>query len=124
MTGKSPLASVFGNLYPYKDRFDTYSQIPQKGRDPEDILSEIRTIAAEEDKFWETGLISGTMYHGGKEHYAFLNKVFSQFSYVNLLQRDICPSGTKFESEIISMIANMLHGDAVKNFNLEDDVCG
>jgi glutamate/tyrosine decarboxylase-like PLP-dependent enzyme len=64
------------------------------------------------------------MYHGGKEHYALLNKVFSLFSYVNLLQRDLCPSGTKFESEIIAMIGNMLHGEAVKDYNPQDEVCG
>jgi sphinganine-1-phosphate aldolase len=124
MTEDSPLASVFGDLYPYKDRFEAYSQIPEKGRNPADILNELHTMAEEEDKHWETGLISGTMYHGGKEHYAFLNQVFSLFSYVNLLQRDICPSGTKFESEIIAMVAKLLHGDAVKKYNPKDDVCG
>ena len=124
MTETSPLTSVFGDLYPYKDRFEAYSQIPEKGRSPAEIMNELQTMAEEEDKHWETGLISGTMYHGGKEHYAFLNQVFSLFSYVNLLQRDICPSGTKFESEIIAMVARLLHGDAVKDYNPEDDVCG
>ena len=124
MAEPSQLASFFGELYPYKNRFEAFSSIPERGRNPLDIYSELQTIAAEEDKFWETGLISGTMYHGGKEHYAFLNKVFSLFSYVNLLQRDICPSGTKFESEIVAMVANLLHGDAVKKFNPQDEVCG
>jgi sphinganine-1-phosphate aldolase len=124
MTEKSPLANVFGDLYPYKDRFEPYSRIPQKGRNPNEIYNELQTIAEEEDKFWETGLISGTMYHGGKEHYAFLDRVFSLFSYVNLLQRDICPSGTKFESEIIAMVAKLLHGGAVKDNNPQDEVCG
>lgn len=124
MTKSSPLESVFGNLYPYKDRFETYSQIPEKGRTTEDILNELKTIAGEEDKAWETGLVSGTMYHGGKEHYAFQNQVFSLFSYINLLQRDLCPSGTKFKSEIVSMVAKLLHGEAVKDYNPQDDVCG
>src|SRR4030043_1342893 len=124
MVMSSMITSIFGDLYPYKDRFEAYSRIPEKGRNPDEIYNELQTIAEEEDKVWETGLISGTMYHGGKEHYAFLNKVFSLFSYVNLLQRDICPSGTKFESEVIAMISKMLHGDAVKVFNPLDEVCG
>jgi sphinganine-1-phosphate aldolase len=124
MTDKSPITSIFGDLYPYKDRFEAYSQIPEKGRNPEDIYGELKSMAEEEDKTWETGHISGTMYHGGKEHYAYLNRVFSLFSYVNLLQRDICPSGTKFESEIVAMVAKMLHGEAVKEHNPEDEVCG
>jgi sphinganine-1-phosphate aldolase len=124
MTETTPIESIFGDLYPYKKRFEAYSQIPEKGRNPEDIYNELQIIAEEEDKFWETGLISGTMYHGGKEHYAYLDRVFSLFSYVNLLQRDICPSGTKLESEIIAMVAKMLHGEAVKKYNPQDEVCG
>jgi glutamate/tyrosine decarboxylase-like PLP-dependent enzyme len=124
MTEKSSLSSAFGYLYPYRGRFNIYSKIPDRGRNPDEIVSELSTIAEEEDRAWETGLVSGTMYHGGREHYAFLNKVFSLFSYVNLLQRDLCPSGTKFESEIIAMIGNMLHGAAVKEYNSDDEVCG
>jgi sphinganine-1-phosphate aldolase len=117
-------AGFFGDLYPYKDRYETYTSIPARGRDQENVYSELKEIAEEEDKKWETGLVSGTMYHGGKEHYAFLNRVFSLYSYVNLIQRDICPSGTKFESEIISMTANMLHGGVAQEHNPADDVCG
>jgi sphinganine-1-phosphate aldolase len=117
-------AGFFGDLYPYKDRYEAFTSIPAQGRDPQAVYGELKEIAEEEDKKWETGLVSGTMYHGGKEHYDFLNRVFSLFSYVNLIQRDICPSGTKFESEIISMTANMLHGGAAKERNPDDDVCG
>ncbi len=117
-------AGFFGDLYPYKDRYEAFTSIPAQGRQPEAVYSQLKEIAEEEDKKWETGLVSGTMYHGGKEHYDFLNRVFSLYSYVNLIQRDICPSGTKFESEIISMTANMLHGEAVKEHNPDDDVCG
>src|SRR5512147_1020207 len=115
---------IFGDLHPYSERFETFTRFPSKGIDQEEILRELRTIAEEEDKQWETGMISGTMYHGGKEHYAFLDKIFSLFSYVNLIQRDLCPSGTKFESEIVSMVAKMLNGDEVKKVNPEDEACG
>jgi sphinganine-1-phosphate aldolase len=117
-------AGFFGDLYPYKDRYEAYTSIPARGRNQEHVYAELKEIAEEEDKKWETGLVSGTMYHGGKEHYAFLNRVFSLYSYVNLIQRDICPSGTKFESEIISMTANMLHGGAAQEHDPNDDVCG
>jgi sphinganine-1-phosphate aldolase len=121
---ESNRTSLFGDIYPYRDRYRAYSEIPVEGRDQGELFQELAAIAEEEDRKWETGLVSGTMYHGGKEHYAFLNRVFSLYSYVNLIQRDMCPSGTKFESEIISMTAKMLHGDMVKEFNPEDDVCG
>jgi glutamate/tyrosine decarboxylase-like PLP-dependent enzyme len=86
------------------------SGLPLTGRDPNDVLRELRDIAKQEDARWETGQISGTYYHGGKQHYAFLNEVFGLFSHVNLLQRDLCASGTKFEGEIVRMTATMLNG--------------
>ena len=115
---------IFGDLYPYKDRFETFAHLPPQGKDVEAIYRQLTAIAAEEDRQWETGQVSGTMYHGGREHYALLNRVFSLFSYANLLQRDLCPSGTKFEAEIVSMVANMLHGEAAKSHRPSDAVCG
>ncbi len=117
-------SSIFGDLYPYKGRFPSYVRIPEKGRNREEIIKELEIIAQEENRRWETGRVSGTMYHGGKDHYDFLSRVFGLFAHVNLLQRDICPSGTKFESEIILMTGHMLHADAVKVHHPEEEVCG
>ncbi|HQU27172.1 MAG TPA: aminotransferase class V-fold PLP-dependent enzyme, partial [Acidimicrobiales bacterium] len=44
------------------------------------------------------------------DHYDFLNRAFAHFSHVNVLQRDMCPSATKFEAEIIAMTLDMLGG--------------
>ena len=43
---------------------------------------------------------------------------------MNTIQFDLCPSMFKMESEIISMTAKMLHGDAVSALNPQDKVCG
>ena len=53
------------------------------------------------------------MYCGDHEHYEFMGRAFELFAHVNALQRDICPSMTKFEGEIIAMTLDMLHADAV-----------
>ena len=105
-------------------RFEKYRRLPEKGRDKDGIFRELSTRAEEEDARWKTGQVSGTFYHAGDEHRAFLNKIFSLFSHVNVLQVDLCPSMSKFESEIVSMTARMLNGDAVKAHNPEDEVCG
>jgi glutamate/tyrosine decarboxylase-like PLP-dependent enzyme len=54
------------------------------------------------------------MYCGDHDHYDFLNEAFSNFSYVNTLQRDMCPSATKFEAEIIAMSLDMLGAGALE----------
>lgn len=109
---------------PYRGRFESYRQLPAKGRDKDSILQELTTIATEEDARWRTGQISGTFYHAGDEHRAFLSRIFSLFSHVNVLQVDICPSMSKFESEVVSMTAKMLNGDAAKAHDPQDEVCG
>jgi sphinganine-1-phosphate aldolase len=100
---------------------ERYARLPEKGRPQEEILRELRAIARREDARWETGQVSGSYYHAGREHFAFLNEVYGLFSHVNILQRDVCPSGTRFEGEIVAMTARMLHGDAVK---APDEVVG
>ena len=99
---------LFGDMHPYNKIFQVYSRLPEKGRDGEEVLKEVAYMSETENQMWQGGQCSGTMYHGGMEHYAFLNKVFSMYSYANLLQRDLCPSGTKFEAEVLAMIGRML----------------
>jgi hypothetical protein len=94
--------------YPYARRFTVARGMPSEGRARGAILDELSTIAREEDEFWETGKCSGTMYCGDHEHYDFLNRAFALFSHVNALQRDMCPSQTRFEGEIIAMTLDML----------------
>jgi len=124
MSAQNSDAGPLGDLYPYKEQYEIFSQIPQRGRDFEDVYDELQAIITIENEKWTEGQVSGTYYHGGLEHYDKLNKIFSLFSYVNLLQRDLCPSGTKFEGEILSMVAKMLNGEAVKEINPDDEVCG
>ena len=109
---------------PYKGRFKNYPHLPEKGREQQDIFNELSTISEEENAKWKNGNVSGTFYHAGDEHRLFLNKIFSLFSHVNVIQADLCPSMSKFESEIVAMTASIMHGNAVKAVNPDDEVCG
>ncbi len=121
MQEQKPFADPFK---PYRGRFRSYERIPEKGRERDDILQELSTMSAEENAKWKDGRVSGTFYHAGDEHREFLNRAFSFFSHVNVLQVDLCPSMSKFESEIVSMTARMLNGDAVRAVNPADEICG
>jgi sphinganine-1-phosphate aldolase len=99
--------------FPYQDRFPVNRTFPDVGRSREDVLAELRTMATEEDAFWETGRCSGTMYSGDHEHYRFLTEAFGMFAHVNVLQRDMCPSATKLEGEIIAMALDLMHAGEV-----------
>ncbi len=98
--------------YPYADRFEVHRQLPASPVPRTEVLAQLDAMAAAEDPAWEGGQCSGTMYCGDHEHYEFLTSAFGRFAHVNALQRDMCPSQTKFEAEIIAMTADLLGGDA------------
>jgi sphinganine-1-phosphate aldolase len=99
------------DFYPYRNRFRTYHRLEPEGRDRQSILEELATMASEEDRIADKGHVSGSIYHGGHDHYAFLTEAFRLFAHANVLQRDMYPSATKLEAEIVAMTASMLHGD-------------
>lgn len=101
--------------YPYADRFPVVRGLPERGRPADEILAELSEMAREEDAAWETGKVSGTMYSGDREHYAFLTEAFRPFAHSSALQRDLCPSATKFEGEIIAMVLDLMHASAVED---------
>ena len=99
--------------YPYSERYPVLRGMPSEGRDRSAILADLREMATEEDKYWETGKCSGTMYCGDHEHYDFMADAFGMYAHMNVLQRDMCPSATKFEGEIIAMTLDLLNASAV-----------
>ncbi len=108
------------SLYPYADRYPVVRSFPEHGRDRAEILSEIEEMSEVEDSPYHEGKISGSIYSGDEAHYHFLNEVFGHYSHANVIQRDMYPSATRFEGEIIAMAADMLHGGAVEG----GTVCG
>ncbi len=99
--------------FPYRDQFEVHRRLPEAGTPRSEVLAELKAMATDEDATWESGKCSGTMYCGDHDHYRFMNEAFGLFAHVNVLQRDMCPSATKFEAEIIAMTLDLLHADAV-----------
>jgi sphinganine-1-phosphate aldolase len=100
--------------FPYSDHYEVHRTMPEDGTGRAEILAMMSDMSSRENPVWEGGQCSGTMYCGDHEHYDFLNEAFANFSYVNSLQRDMCPSATKFEAEIIAMPLDLLGAGAVE----------
>lgn len=106
---------------PYKN-IKVFKSLPEKGIPKKEILKILRDLQKKEIQKWKKGYVSGAVYHGGKEHISFLNQVYSMFSQANPLHSDLWPSISKFESEIISICANLLGSNT--NLPTEKRVCG
>jgi sphinganine-1-phosphate aldolase len=98
-------------LHPYAGRFEVHDTMPEQPVSREQILDELRQMSTEEDRKGDSGRVSGSIYSGDHDHYAFLTEAYSFYAHSNVLQRDMYPSATKLEAEIIAMTADMLHGD-------------
>ena len=105
------IQEMLDSFYPYKKRFVTHRDIPARPLSRDEVLAQIETMSTEEDALGDTGKVSGSLYLGDHEQYAFLTEVFEKFAHANVLQRDMYPSSTKFEGEIVAMTAAMLGGD-------------
>lgn len=105
------MADMLDDFFPYRRRTQTADRIPEVGRDRAHVLAEIADMAAAEDAMGDRGRVSGSLYSGDHDHYRYLGEAFSLFSHANVLQRDMYPSATKFEGEIIAMALELLHGD-------------
>jgi sphinganine-1-phosphate aldolase len=110
------VSDLLDAFFPYRRRYETHRAIPAEGVAREDVLAMMEAVATEEDAIARQGRVSGSIYHGGEDHFAFLAEVYRRFAHVNVLQRDMYPSATKFEGEIVAMAAALLHGG--------DQACG
>lgn len=87
---------------------EQYLTLPQNGKSSEEIISFLQSLVKKEDLVWENGRVSGSVYHGNREHQKLLNDAFGLYSLANPLHPDMWPSSTKLEAEIISMTANLM----------------
>src|SRR3990172_686617 len=109
----------------YRQRFRTYTSIPELGRDRDEVLAEMRDMSALEAARWRAGYASGSVYNGDEEHIEFLNQVYAINSQSNPLHTDLWPSAIKFESEIVSMTARMLGADrSGAEPGTPEEICG
>lgn len=112
------------SMFPYKDQYTVHHKMPETSTPKEIVLQQIAAMHAKESEPWKNGKISGSFYHGDQEHYDFLNEAFSYYSQVNSIQRDVCPSLTKYEGEIIAMTLDIFNGNAVTQHHPGEKACG
>ena len=85
-------------------------QLPTKGI-PRDRVLEIMEQARKDDANWKDGRTWSLVYYAGEEHTNFLKAAYTKFFSENGLSPVAFPSVKKFETEVVSMAAEMLGGD-------------
>jgi sphinganine-1-phosphate aldolase len=109
----------------FRERYETYAQLPPTGVPREEVLRVMREMAAEEQARWAEGYASGCVYNRDQDHIDFLIEAYAINSQSNPLHTDVWPSAVKYESEIVAMTASMLGGgDIGGGPGSPDGVCG
>ena len=100
---------VRARMRPPLETLPDFSQIPEQGVPREQILSWLQQLRERESLPWQQGRVSGTVYHGGEAHSAFLSQVYALHSQSNPLHADLFPSTVRLEAEIVRMTASLLN---------------
>lgn len=103
------LGDVGEGMRPYRGETTTYAALPAEGVPRDQVLETVRSLSTRERAAWESGHVSGAVYHGDPGHIDFLNKVYAETSQANPLHADLWPSATKYEAEIVAMTAAMFN---------------
>ncbi|MFT4959116.1 MAG: sphinganine-1-phosphate aldolase [Paracoccaceae bacterium] len=87
----------------------THQSLPATGRAPEDVLCELKKFASD-DPDYKDARIWSLVYHIDEAHDDFAAAAYRQYSSANGLNPAAFQSLKRMESEIISMVAGLLHG--------------
>ncbi len=82
---------------------------PPRSQDPKKILAELQKLK-KDDWDWKTGRSFSLVYFAGKKHQALLEKAFALYQSENALSARAFPSVARIESEVVSMVRNLLAG--------------
>jgi sphinganine-1-phosphate aldolase len=83
--------------------------LPKSGTAREQVLKELDQLHQGDTK-WSDGRVFSLVYHAGDEHTDFLKKVYTMYFHENGLNPAAFPSIKKYESEVVSIAANLLGG--------------
>ncbi len=86
------------------------TQLPLQKQSKEEILAIMRA-AKTDDIGWREGKVFSLVFHAGEEASAVIKEAYTMFMSENGLNPGAFPSLKKFESEVVSISANLLGGD-------------
>ncbi len=84
--------------------------MPEKGVNRENLINELEE-ARSSDVGWKDGRSFGLVYHAGDEVDEIIREAYTRYIHSNALDPRAFPSLKKFETEVVSATANLLHAD-------------
>ena len=89
---------------------DNNTVLPEQGRNTQEVLETMKAFG-ENDPDYKKGKTWSLVYYMGEEYANFLNEASGMYASANGLNPMAFQSLKRFETEVIRMTANLLHGD-------------
>ncbi|GAA5853991.1 hypothetical protein JCM5353_001385 [Sporobolomyces roseus] len=86
-----------------------YLALPAKGLSSIEVSSALDHMSSLPNTKWDTGRVSGAVYHGGKDVGDIWREAFGKFEVSNPLHADVFPGVRKMDSEIVSMCLSLFN---------------
>lgn len=104
------LKELRGKLVPSGPGITQYTALPASGWTAQQVKAELDKLGTMKHTSWETGRVSGAVYHGGSELADLQAEAFKQFGVSNPIHPDVFPGVRKMEAEIVAMTLALFHG--------------
>ncbi|GAA5881722.1 hypothetical protein JCM3774_005968 [Rhodotorula dairenensis] len=85
----------------------SYTSLPPRGLSHSETTAVLDQLADLPNTKWETGRVSGAVYHGGEEMGQLWKEAFGKFEVSNPLHADVFPGVRKMDSELVSMCLSL-----------------
>ncbi|GAA5968880.1 hypothetical protein JCM3765_005823 [Sporobolomyces pararoseus] len=86
-----------------------YLALPAKGLTSTEVSAALDQMSSIPNTKWDTGRVSGAVYHGGKDVGDIWREAFGKFEVSNPLHADVFPGVRKMDSEIVSMCLSLFN---------------
>ena len=103
------LAKLEGKLIPRGPGVTYYLTLPKEGWSESQVSAELEKLEQMEHTRWEDGLVSGAVYHGGRDLLKLQSEAFNKFGVANPIHPDVFPGVRKMEAEVVAMVLSMFN---------------
>lgn len=106
----SILSKIEANIIERGPEIPEHHNLPKKGFSPREIKQTLTKLNAMKHSNWESGRLSGAVYHGGEELRKLQTDVYGMYTFANQLHPDCFPAVRRMEAEVVSMVLDLYNG--------------
>lgn len=87
-----------------------HHNLPKEGFSPREIQQILSKLNGMKQSNWESGKLSGAVYHGGEQLRKLQTDVYGMYTFANQLHPDCFPAVRRMDAEVVSMVLGLFNG--------------